>query len=119
MKTSLLIVTFCTLLLAACNSSSKEQVQREALLMELRAQREELQQFRTQTDAERQKLHRALAAIQGCLEDVDSSLKTASAEIWGDGSPTSARLSTARHSLASVRADVDDLAMALRTSHSK
>ena len=101
-------------LVASCGSSSDHQAQSQAFATELRVQREELNRMRSELDADRQRLYRSIAKIQSRMEDLDRTLKMASAEIWGDGSSTGARLSTAQHTLASLHAEVDALASVLR-----
>ena len=71
--------------------------------------RRELAQLRSELDAQREGTYRALAGIQSQLMDLDRTLSLASDEIWGDGSPTGARLSMARGTLTAVQAEVDDL----------
>ncbi len=116
MKTSLAAGISLALFVAACAPSPDRANQNQAFVEELRAQREAMDRLKSEITAERQRLHRTAQIIQSRLEDLDSSLKQASAEIWGNGSPTSARLATAQGNLTAIRADVDDLVAALRGS---
>ena len=115
-RTLLSVIVTLGLLLTACHSGGRRTAQEEAALMELRSQVEELQRLRTSVDAERQRFYRAVAGIQSRIEELDRTLNMASAEIWGDGSPTSARLATAQRSLASIRTEVEGLASELRSA---
>ena len=114
MKTILPVTILLGLLAGACTPSSEQQAHEEALQAQVRAQREELQRLRSDRDAERQTVHRAVADLQSRLAELDRTLRLASAEIWGDGSPTSARLAMAERTLAAIRAEVDGLAASLR-----
>lgn len=103
-------------LLTACHSGGRRSAQDENALVAMRSQIEELQRLRSSVDAERQRLYRAVAGIQSRIEELDRTLTMASAEIWGDGSPTSARLATAQRALASLRTEVEGLASELRSA---
>ena len=110
MNTTLPLIILLGLLAGACRPSSARSAHEEALQTEVRVQREELQRLRSELDAERRALRRAVGDLQSRLEELDRTLRLASAEIWGDGSPTSARLAMAQRMLATARAEVDTLA---------
>ncbi len=114
MKTFLPILIALVFLVTGCGSSSEHRAQSEALAHQLQAQRDELSQLRSQLDADRRRIHRSITAIQSHVEDLNRSLKLASAEIWGDGSSTGSLLSTALSSLAAMRVEVDALGTELR-----
>lgn len=115
MKTVLPLTILLGLLAGACRPSSQQQAREAALQAQVNAQREELRQLRSDLDAERQAVHRAVGDLQSRLAELDRTLRLASAEIWGDGSPTSARLAMAAKTLEAVRTEVDALATNLRT----
>ena len=114
MKTILPVTILLGLLVGACSPSSERKAHEEALQAEVRAQREELQRLRSELDAERRTVHRAVGDLQSRLTELDRTLRLASVEIWGDGSPTGARLAMAERTLAAIRAEVDGLAASLR-----
>lgn len=114
MKTFLLILIALVFLVTGCDSSSEHQAPSEAIAQELQAQREELNQLRSELDAERRRIQRSITVIQSHVDDLNRSLKLASAEIWGDGSSTGSLLSTALRTLTSVQAEIDALGNALR-----
>jgi chromosome segregation ATPase len=110
----MLVVIFSGVLAAGCNSSSERQAQSDALTQQHQTQREELNRLKADLDVDRQRISRAVAAIQSHVEDLGRILSQASAEIWGDGSSTSAQLATARRSLDSIQTEVNALANELR-----
>lgn len=110
----LAVIVALGLLLTACHSGGRRSAQDENALVTLRSQAEELQRLRASVDAERQRLYRSVAGIQSRIEELDRTLNLASAEIWGDGSPTSARLAMARRNLESIRSEIDGLVSELR-----
>ena len=101
--------------IAGCRPGTDAATDRHALLDELRIQRETMHRLQAETAAERQRIHRAAVGIQGRVQELERSLSLAQTEIWGDGSPTAARLATAQRSLASLQAEVDALVAGLRT----
>jgi hypothetical protein len=117
MKTLLsTLVALGLLLFTGCDASSNRRIQLAAVQQELNTQRDEMQRLRAQVDAERQRLSRSIAILQSRVEDLDRIVNMASTEIWGNGSSTGARLSTAQRALADIRAEVVDLATALATA---
>lgn len=110
----LAVIVALGLLLTACHSGGRRRAQDENALVALRSQAEELQRLRASVDAERQRLYRSVAGIQSRIEELDRTLNLASAEIWGDGSPTSARLAMARRNLESIRTEMEGLVSELR-----
>jgi len=116
MKTLLPILVALVFLATGCGSSSEHQAQGEALASELRVQREELNRLRSELDADRQRIYRSIRVIQSHVEDLNRTLKLASAEIWGDGSSTGSLLSTALRSLDSMQVEVDALGNELRAA---
>jgi chromosome segregation ATPase len=116
MKTLLPVIIALGFLAVGCSPSSEQQARSDALEAELHIQREELNRLRSELDADRRRLYRSIVEIQSRVEDLDRNLNMARLEIWGDGSSTGARLSTARRTLAYIQAEVDSLAMELRTT---
>lgn len=97
------------LLLAGCDSASEGEARTEAIERELEVQRRQLVQLQSQLTAERERLSRLATTIQSRVEELDRTLNLASTEIWGDGSSTGSHLSTAKRTLDSLQAEVDDL----------
>ncbi len=120
MKTLLPILIGLHLLLAGCSRSSNEATETERLSGELQAQRQELTRLRSEIETDRRQMAQAVTAIQARVEELARTLGLAQVEIWGDGSPTAARLSMAQRSLASLEDEVGSLATELRSrGHSR
>lgn len=112
---SLLAAAFLACGIAGCRPGAEPATDRQALLDELRTQRETMHRLRAETGAERLRIYRAAVGIQGRVQELERNLSLAQTEIWGDGSPTAARLATAQRSPASLQAEVNALVAGLRT----
>ena len=111
-------VVLSAALLLGCRPTPDTSARTEALEQNVARQREELARLRSEFDAQRENTRRALVGIQSRLTDLHGILSLASAEIWGDGSSTGARLSMAQRALNTIQAEVDDLTGQLRQGSS-
>ncbi len=115
MKTLAALAAVVVLFATGCHSSSERAARIEALEHELASERQQVAELKAQLEAEERNLARAVTLIQSHVEDLDRTLSRAGAEIWGDGSSTGAQLSTAQRSMASLKAELDNLAKQLQT----
>jgi hypothetical protein len=94
-------------LLTACTPSSRQDGAEtgNAVSAESAALRERSRAL----EAELARVGRRLATVEGYAEELDRTLKLASAEIWGQGTSTAQHLSTAQRLLGNMRAEIQHL----------